>query len=218
VSQELGRLDRPSALQFVGKKKLLLLPLIQAPNADEVEVKEILDRFWLQAEQQIDSLSAALGPIQYVFHETVTEDGEPGLKQLEMFSSASYEMVKNKIESGSSMISVEDPELLMENLDLRRLLMMPLSSHNVAVRIQDWFSDNSKSRNEGIANKIKDSIQSNEVGILLISDGHQVQFPADLEVFYVAPPALDEFRQWLQSWVQKQRAEYSSQVQTDSAL
>ena len=215
MSQELGRLDRPSALQFVGKKKLLLLPLIQAPNADELEVNEILDRFWSQAEQQIDSLSAALGQIQYVFHETVTEDGESGLKQLEMFSSASYEMVKGKIQSGSSLVSVEDPELLMENLDLRRLLMMPLSSHNVAARIQDWFSDNSKSRNEGIANKIKDSIQSNEVGILLISDGHQVQFPADLEVFYVAPPALDEFRQWLQMWVQKQRTEYSSQAQPD---
>ena len=215
MSQELGRLDRPSALQFVGKKKLLLLPLIQAPNSDESEVKAILDKFWLQAEQQIDSLSAALGPIQYVFHETVTEDGESGLKQLEMFSSTSYEMVKSKIQSGSSLISVEDPELLMENLDLRRLLMMPLSSHTVAARIQDWFSENSKARNEGIANIIKDSIQSNEVGILLISDGHQVQFPADLEVFYVAPPALDEFRQWLQLWVQKQRSEYSSQVQPD---
>ena len=93
--------------------------------------------------------------------------------------------------------------------------MMPLSSHKVAARIQDWFSENSKARNEGIANRIKDSIQSNEVGILLISDGHQVQFPADLEVFYVAPPALDEFRQWLQMWVQKQRTEYSSQAQPD---
>ena len=215
MSQELGRLDRPSALQFVGKKKLLLLPLIQAPNSEEPEVKEILDRFWLQAEQQIDSLSAALGPILYVFHETVTEDGESGLKQLEMFASASYEMVKNKMQSGSSIVSVEDPELLMENLDLRRLLMMPLSSQKVVARIHDWFSDNSKSRNEGIANRIKDSIQSNEVGILLISDGHQVQFPADLEVFYVAPPALDEFRQWLQVWVEKQRMEYSSQVQPD---
>ena len=110
MSQELGRLDRPSALQFVGKKKLLLLPLIQAPNSDESEVKAILDKFWLQAEQQIDSLSAALGPIQYVFHETVTEDGESGLKQLEMFSSASYEMVKSKIQSGSSLVRSQQYE------------------------------------------------------------------------------------------------------------
>ena len=54
MSQELGRLDRPSALQFVGKKKLLLLPLIQAPNTDELEVKEILDRFWSGFEAFVD--------------------------------------------------------------------------------------------------------------------------------------------------------------------
>ena len=210
MSQELGRLDRPSALQYVGKKKLLLVPLIQTPNVEDPDVVDILDRFWLQAEQQIDSLSSALGPILYIFHETVTEDGDSGLKQLEMFSSGSYGLVKSKIQSGSSMIAIEDPELLMENLDLRRLMMMPLSSPKVAQRIQEWLSESSKIRTDGIADKIHGHIQSNEVGILLISDGHGVQFPSDLEVFYVAPPALDDFRQWFQNWMRKQREEYSS--------
>ena len=93
MSQELGRLDRPSALQYVGKKKLLLVPLIQTPNVEDPAVKDILDRFWEQVEQQIDSLSSALGPILYIFHETVTEEGDSGLKQLEMFSSGSYGLV-----------------------------------------------------------------------------------------------------------------------------
>jgi hypothetical protein len=40
----------------------------------------------------------------------------------------------------------------------------------------------------------------------LISERHQVQFPTDIEVFYVAPPALDEFRRWWQNWTsQKQQ-------------
>ena len=39
----------------------------------------------------------------------------------------------------------------------------------------------------------------------MISEGHQVQFPADIEVFYVSPPALDDFRSWLQRWVAKQQ-------------
>ena len=169
-----------------------------------------MDRFWEQVEQQINSLSSALGPILYIFHETVTEEGDSGLKQLEMFSSGSYGLVKSKIQSGSSIITIEDPEMLMENLDLRRLMMMPLSSPKVAKRIQDWLSESSRIRNDGIAAKIQEHIQSNEVGILLISDGHQVQFPSDLEVFYVAPPALDEFRQWFQNWMRKQQEEYSS--------
>ena len=155
MSQELGRLDRPSALQYVGKKKLLLVPLIQTPNVEDPDVVDILDRFWSQAEQQIDSLSSALGPILYIFHETVTEEGDSGLKQLEMFSSGSYGLVKSKIQSGSSIITIEDPEMLMENLDLRRLMMMPLSSPKVAKRIQDWLSESSKIRNDGIAAKIQ---------------------------------------------------------------
>ena len=155
MSQELGRLDRPSALQYVGKKKLLLVPLIQTPNVEDPAVKDILDRFWEQVEQQIDSLSSALGPILYIFHETVTEEGDSGLKQLEMFSSGSYGLVKSKIQSGSSIITIEDPEMLMENLDLRRLMMMPLSSPKVAKRIQDWLSESSKIRNDGIAAKIQ---------------------------------------------------------------
>jgi hypothetical protein len=28
-------------------------------------------------------------------------------------------------------------------------------------------------------------------------EGHQVQFPEDIQVFYIAPPALDEIRRWL---------------------
>ena len=30
-------------------------------------------------------------------------------------------------------------------------------------------------------------------------EGHQLQFPSDIEVFYVAPPALDEIKRWSRS-------------------
>ena len=32
---------------------------------------------------------------------------------------------------------------------------------------------------------------------MFIREGHQVQFPSDIQVFYVAPPALDEIKRWL---------------------
>ena len=28
-------------------------------------------------------------------------------------------------------------------------------------------------------------------------EGHQVQFPVDIQVFYVAPPGLDEIKRWV---------------------
>jgi hypothetical protein len=34
-----------------------------------------------------------------------------------------------------------------------------------------------------------------------------VKFPADMQVFYVAPPALDEIKRWLREQEEKQRKE-----------
>jgi hypothetical protein len=46
---------------------------------------------------------------------------------------------------------------------------------------------------------------------LIINERHQVQFPADVDVFYVAPPALDQFRRWLDDWVARQRSAMEAQ-------
>ena len=198
-------MERPSAQQYAGKRKLLLLPLIQAPGVEETAAKELLDKFWEQARQQIASLENGLGLLRYVFHETLTENGESGLKQLEMSDSRSHRFVQEKCQSGASLVAIEEPDLLMETLDLRRILMMPLASQRVAQRIQEWFAESNRERYKNIAERIDASIGADQMGLLLISEGHQVQFPADLEVFYVAPPALDEFRRWFQNWLAERR-------------
>ena len=51
-----------------------------------------------------------------------------------------------------------------------------------------------------------------EVGLLIINERHQAQFPPGIEVFYVAPPALDQFRRWLDAWVARQRSEMEAQA------
>ena len=33
--------------------------------------------------------------------------------------------------------------------------------------------------------------------MLFISEGHGVQFPSDIQVFFVAPPALDAVKRWI---------------------
>ncbi len=215
MSQELGRLERPAAQQYAGKRKLLLLPLIHAPGVEEPAAKELLDRFWEQARQQIASLESGLGPLRHIFHETLTEGGEPGLKQIEMSNSRSHRFVQEKCQAGASLVAIEEAELLMETLDLRRFLMMPLASQRVAQRVQEWFAESNRERYKHIAELIDASIGADQVGLLLISEGHQVQFPSDLEVFYVAPPALDDFRRWFQGWLAEQRQEMSSSATED---
>ena len=45
--------------------------------------------------------------------------------------------------------------------------------------------------------KIDETLKDNEIGMVLMRESHQVQFPADVQVFYVSPPALDDIKRWL---------------------
>ena len=66
-------------------------------------------------------------------------------------------------------------------------------------KVYESYIQAQKKRNEHIAKMIDDTLKESEVGILMMREGHQVQFPADIEVFYVAPPGLDEIKRWLRT-------------------
>ena len=97
-------------------------------------------------------------------------------------------------------------DVLLETLDLQRCMMIPLASANVGSRLQEWHADSNRQRYEHIADQIDSTLGENETGLLLISERHQVQFPSDIEVFYVSPPALDEYRRWFQNWMDQQES------------
>jgi hypothetical protein len=63
----------------------------------------------------------------------------------------------------------------------------------------------SKKRNEYIARQIDETLKPDEIGVLFMREGHQVQFPQDIQVIYVAPPALDEIERWLRDREAKQK-------------
>jgi hypothetical protein len=206
MTQELGRIERPAAAQYQGKRKLLLVPLLYSPPTETEEGQAVLDRYWEQVRSQIASLELRLGQLRHIYHESLAQGGPDGLKQLEIADQRSYQFVQARCQSGATLEATEDPELLAEILDLQRFLVMPFASEKVARRIQEWFSESNRSRYDYIARQIDATLRENETGLLLINERHQVQFPADIEVFYVAPPALDEFRRWLQDWLAQRQA------------
>jgi len=222
MTQEIGRIQRPAVERYRGRRKLLLVPLVYAPSTDDEEGAEVLQRYWDQMQTQVATLADALGGLQRVYHESLTEGGDQGLEHLTAVDQRSHGFVQAKVQEGATLEATEDPELLVETLDLQRFLMMPLTSQKVAVKVREWFSESNKSRYEHIAGRIDATLGEDQVGLLMISEGHQVQFPADIEVFYVSPPALDDFRSWLQRWVARQQerrqglAEETSQDNDDA--
>lgn len=209
-AQELGRIERPAAEQYRGRRKLLLVPLIYSPAPDDPEGAAVFQNYWEQMQTQVAALENALGGIQRIYHETITASEEEGMEQLRAgdpssVQAPSHAFVSAKRESGALLEAAEDMDTLLETLDLQRCLMIPLISPAVASRLQEWHAEANRRRYERIAVRIDETLPEDGVGLLLISERHQVQFPAGIEVFYVSPPALDEFRRWLQNWAARQQ-------------
>ena len=209
AAQELGRVERPPADRFQGKRRLLLVPLMFVPPAGaDGEISDgqiIYDRFWDQVRTQIDALAVGLGGLHRIYHESLVEGGEPGLNYLQMAYRHAHSMIQVRCHAGATLEATEDIDLITETLDLQRCLMIPFTNDSVAARIQDWLAESTRARYEHMGNRIDQTLQPDETGLLLINERHQVQFSPDIEVFYVAPPALDEYRRWLQNWAAAQQ-------------
>ena len=205
MSQELGQIPRPSASQYQGRRILLMVPLLYGPSAESKDAVAILQTYWEQMQTQVASLESALGGLHHIYHESVTEGGDDGLKQLDVRDQRSHGFITAKCGAGANLEATESADLLAETLDLQRCLMMPLSSEKVALQLQEWFASSNRERYEHIARQIDETLGPGQVGLLMIGERHQVQFPPDIEVFYVSPPALDEFRRWLQNWIAEQQ-------------
>ena len=206
MAQELGRLERPTTERFRGKRKLLLVPLLYGPPNISEEGIEILQRYWDQVQSQISSLESRLGELRHIYHESLIMGGPEGLKQLEVVDQRSHGFVSAKCQSGATLEATEDSETFLETMDLQRCLMMPLASEKVSRTLHEWLTDSNKTRYEKIGTQIDETLGENEVGLLMISERHQVQFAKDVEVFYISPPALADFQSWLQQWVTQERA------------
>jgi len=215
MAEELGRIQRPTASQYNGRRKLLLVPLIYGPQADDPTGAEVLQNYWDQMQTQVDALEEALGGLQRIYHESLTVGGPEGLEQLGAADQRSHAFIASKTQSGAVLEPTEDMDVLLETLDLQRCMMIPLASPSVGSRLQEWHADSNRQRYDHIANQIDSTLGENETGLLLISERHQVQFPTDVEVFYVSPPALDEYRRWFQNWMDQQQAAAAPGVETE---
>ena len=207
MAEQLGRIERPSLEAYRGKRKLLLVPVLALPPDDAEDGIAIVGKYWGQVRTQVTSLELRVGWVKHVYHETLPEGGEEGLKILEASGEqGSYALAQTRCQAGAVLEAAEDAETLMETMDLQRCLMLPFASPRVAAQLQQWMADAVRRRNEHFTQRIDETLGEDEVGLLLAGERHHLQFPTDIEVFYVAPPALDEYRRWVDAWLARQRA------------
>ncbi len=203
MAEELGKIEKPEAEQFHGKKKLYVVPLLFSWRDSPREYVEKCDLYWQQVREHVTNLETRIGTIMIVYHESVTASGDEGLTVLEKLNPSSYQFVREKCLMGARLEVVETRDLIEEAMDWERHLIMGFLSNKVAATVSRFYAEASKKRYEHIARRITETLGDDQVAILIIREGHQIQFPSDVEVFTVAPPALNEVNRWLRERQEK---------------
>lgn len=199
MSEEIGRIERPAAASFKGKRKLYVVPLIfEWPEAD-AEYTTLFSRYWREVAGQLNHLSERIGPVNYIFHEGTDYSGDAAIAHLKTYNPNSHEIVVSLVSSGAVVSKLEDRELVSESLDWERFIMMGFASTKVARLVTENYRSAMRNRYEYMVNTINETIQPDETGLLFIREGYPIQYPAGIEVFSVCPPSLDEITRYLRN-------------------
>ncbi len=197
MSEELGKIEKPAAEDYKKGRKLYLVPLIFKGREPEAEYLEKFERYWIQVEIQISDLELKLGKVNRVYHELIAVSGENGVKLVKEFSEKSSQVVEKRLAGGAQLEAVEEADMLTEFMDWGRCLAVGLENQGVLIKVYESYKEANKKRNGYISKQINETLKADEIGVLFIREGHQVQFPPDVQVIYVSPPALDEIERWL---------------------
>jgi len=196
MAEELGKIEKPDAENFKGKRKLCVVPLLFSTENAPSEYVEKFNLYWEQVNQHIANLESKTSKINHIYHESISLAGEEGIKFMEKLNPPCHQLTKDKCQEGAVLEATEDKGLTEEAIDWERFLYAGFVSQKVAGMVSEFYVEVLRKRYKHIADTIDETLKPGEVGILFIREGHMVQFPPNIEVFSVAPPALDEIHRW----------------------
>jgi hypothetical protein len=196
-SQELGKLEKPEAAKFKKGRKLIFVPLLFAPSENEAEVENLYKKYWQQVSEQINNLESKLSDITKIYHEYICLDGEDGIKEIDRMGAGTHEIIKPLVRKGAMVMAAESAELMSEFMDWNRCLSSRITNQKVLTKLVEFYNEALKNREEWIGKSVDLTLGDDEFGLLFMRENNKVQFPSDIEVFYVAPPSLDEIKRWV---------------------
>lgn len=197
MSEQLGKIEKPPSDEFKRGRKLYFIPLIYSGKEPPAEYLERFNKYWSQVEKQLSDLELKLGRVSKIYHEFIPASGEDGIGAIKNLSEKSYQIIKKQIDTGAKLEATEESELLTEFMDWSKCLMAGLQNQKVFLKVHEFYIEASKKRNGYITKHIDETLKTDETGALFFREGHQIQFPSDIQVIYVSPPALDEINRWI---------------------
>lgn len=197
MTTPLSEIGKPEAEGYKKGRKLYLVPLFLTPPDPPPDLQDMMERYWSGASEHVARLEAGLGPVDRIYHEMVFLSGEEGVKLVQQLNPRGHSLVNARYQGGAQLESTEDQAMIEESSDWQRCLSIGLMSQKAYSTILQAYMDVTSRRYEYMASRIDDTLKEEESAILVVGDNHRIQFPSDIQVFYVAPPALNDLRRWV---------------------
>ena len=203
MTQPIAEIPRPRAEGYRAGRKIYLVPaLLVRPGAPE-ELGDLLVSYWGDVRDQVGRLESSLTRVTHVYHESVFASGNEGLTEIEGLNVHGCGFIRALSGSGAAVEATEDREAASESSDWSMCLSMGLSSEKVTRVARESLAEAVQRRYEHIAEVIDRTLGEQEAGLCVLSEDHRVQFPSDVQVFYVSPPSLNDVKRWMDDWVRR---------------
>lgn len=206
MTQPLSQFEKPSAEGYAGRRKLFLVPNYMLPPTISQEGIAHLERYWSEVRDAIGNLERSLGKVSRIYHEMLYADGDEATAMLESLNPQGSAFIQAMCSASATLEATEDREVVEEHFDWQRVLSIGPMSQKVSTLAIEGFQNTLQQRFEKIGERIGETLQEDESAALFIREDHRVQFPSDIQVFYVAPPALDALKRWMDAQVRAQQA------------
>ncbi|GAB4534418.1 MAG: hypothetical protein Fur0020_01040 [Thermodesulfovibrionia bacterium] len=199
---EFGRIERPDVSSFLGKKKLYYVPNIY-PVEDAEEYNSLVNRFWEEAERQLERLEVA-GRVTKILCESIHGHGEEALNSLATMNEKAHALIKKKIEGGATILPIDDKDILDTFIDWRNCLAIA-RSREVSSKVYEFYKEAFEKRIKHIQDVIESNLSSGESALLILGDEIRVklQLSKEIELFLVMPPSYDDLMKWLRDRLMK---------------
>lgn len=184
----------------MAKKNLFCVSLVGGEIPEEIS-----SRYWLEIEGQINRLERSFGEVNKMYHEANYLAGETGLKNLQRINERGYQLIEKISKEGGELQALEDRETFLEIADCQLFLNLRFSSKamlekvsKLSPEILELYQKALQKRREHIPKQISETLRDGETGILLIREEERmkIQFPSEINVILVRPPALSEVEKW----------------------
>jgi len=147
----------------------------EVPEDFEARTRE----FWGYVRERLKALG---GRVRWVYRDGVTEPGEKGLNMLKAADPENFAVVDGLLERGAELQVVEDGLLLAEVK-----AWMDMLAQRPTAAVQELLEASLRDRLDHIATEIERALKDDEVGVLFVDPGLDVDSPNDARVIRMYP-------------------------------